>query len=821
LRSTSVDAGRFTVDEIEVLAAEFLASDLVVRLTPATAVAQRRPPEWSTVEHRNLEDQVLAQLHALQRRHDAGLDRSAMLDALARSPVGLGEDQADAVTALCAPGPAVRLVLAPPGHGKTALTATSATAVRTSGRPVVALAATNKSVSELRDAGLDAVTIARFRHNGSRLGPGTVVILDEVSQVSTRDAHAIFDAVRRTPTAMVWCVGDEQQGQPVPPGGLAAELARQGRAGDVQAAELTVNRRQEHPAEQAALDRYRSGDVAGSQTIRTDHGWEHRHGTPAAARDALAVAAVADADGYGPEHVAVLAVSHADCEDLADRIRAIRTARGQLRGPALEGPGWGPTPRRYAAGDRILLHANIDLDGDRIPNGTTATVVAVHRSGLIACTDHGVRLSLPADVVGGAQPDRTPNLSHAWARTIAGAQGGTWEQVHLLATPTLDRHSAYVGQSRGRQPTHTWNTTSDDTYEHGHPIRDPRDPAAQTLDAMQRHPDTRFAAFNDPWVLDRELRAQRAAHERALAAEPPDVSDDLDRALQRRDHAERICRDLQHRLQQLDHTVADTGGLRTFRPSLRRQHHTALAARDTVERDLTTHRTELAAAQLTTATLQIQAEQRQHWQHANAWRHHEISRINQQLSDHWTAAVVGVIRQHDPLAYGLPHLRQSRRVLTVRATLDPGDHTAARDLQLVNDTLTELRIDRVTAIARTADAPAHLTAQLGPLPPPGPRRDAWCGLALTIEEQADRGIHHDTRQGRLDRDLQRVINRRGIDPLEHPHAIIDIADRIALTSDGATCELQRWQQAVQQATRVLEHQPQRTLELDRSLGLSL
>ena len=34
----------------------------------------------------------------------------------------------------------------------------------------------------------------------------------------------------------------------------------------------------------------------------------------------------------------------------------------------------------------------------------------------------------------GRRPDGTPNLSHAWARTIAGAQGGTWTQVHLLAS---------------------------------------------------------------------------------------------------------------------------------------------------------------------------------------------------------------------------------------------------------------------------------------------------------------------------------------------------------------------------------------------------
>ena len=109
----------------------------------------------------------------------------------------------------------------------------------------------------------------------------------------------------------------------------------------------------------------------------TPSGWEHDHNSPAATRDALAAAAVADADGLGADQVAVLAVSHADCEDLADRIRTLRQARGELTGPTLTGPGWGPDPRRYAAGDRILFHTSLTVDGARFVNGTTGTVAAI------------------------------------------------------------------------------------------------------------------------------------------------------------------------------------------------------------------------------------------------------------------------------------------------------------------------------------------------------------------------------------------------------------------------------------------------------------
>jgi hypothetical protein len=45
---------------------------------------------------------------------------------------------------------------------------------------------------------------------------------------------------------------------------------------------------------------------------------------------------------------------------------------------------------------------------------------------------------LPASFVAGLRHDATPNLSHAWARTVDGAQGGTWEAAHLLGTAALD-----------------------------------------------------------------------------------------------------------------------------------------------------------------------------------------------------------------------------------------------------------------------------------------------------------------------------------------------------------------------------------------------
>ena len=83
--------------------------------------------------------------------------------------------------------------------------------------------------------------------------------------------------------------------------------------------------------------------------MRTEQGWEHDHATPTPAREALADAAVADIATYGAAQVAVLAVSHTDAEDLADRIRHRLLAAGLIAGPSLTGPGWaGDRPTRPA-----------------------------------------------------------------------------------------------------------------------------------------------------------------------------------------------------------------------------------------------------------------------------------------------------------------------------------------------------------------------------------------------------------------------------------------------------------------------------------------
>jgi len=123
--------------------------------------------------------------------------------------------------------------------------------------------------------------------------------------------------------------------------------------------------------------------------------------------------------------------------------------------------------------------------------------------------------------VQGTRADGSPNVSHAWARTVDGAQGGTWDHAHLLGSAALDAYRGYTGQSRSRHPTHTWNTTAIDDGDHGGRLADQRTGPEQVAAALARIPDTTMAAPDDPWRLDRHLRNVIAAHHAVLDRQPP------------------------------------------------------------------------------------------------------------------------------------------------------------------------------------------------------------------------------------------------------------------------------------------------------------
>jgi conjugative relaxase-like TrwC/TraI family protein len=678
-RIAALSAGRLEIDEIVALTDRFLASGAVVRLTPDAA--GRRPPQWSTVELRAVEDQLLADLDRLANIPGPVVPDTVITDAVRAVSVELSADQADAVRDLCGPGPAVRALVAPAGYGKTTTLRAAVDAQHATGRAVVVLAPTHKAVAELRSAGLEAQTIARFlvRLPDDPIQPNTTVIVDELSQLGTRPAASLLAAVAGTAGVQLWCVGDARQAQSVAAGGVAVEIERLAAAGAIVSATLTENRRQQDPTDRESLEHLRAGAVDECRAIRTTHGWDHEAGTNQDTRQALAEAAMRDGDRHGTDQVAVLAVSHLDSEDLADRIRTLRAARGELRGPTLTGPGWGPNQRSYAAGDRVLLHATIDPGPrPRVFNGATGTVLTVDQSGLRVRFDHGETATLPAALVAGRRADGTPNLSHGWARTVDGAQGGTWTQVHLLGTPALDRYTGYVGLSRGRHPTHTWNTRPDSDHPL-HLLADQRTATDTITAALTRAEPKTLAATDDPWTLDRQLRTERDHHTTILATRPPDRSIALDRARTDLSQTEREHDQALRRLEACERRRRQLGPLHALRRGGRDDITRADDALSHAHLSIgqTQRRLEAAQAKVDVESAAIRA--RNAWNAEHGWRSARIAEIDDTLDHHWADVVLRTVRADDPLAFGIDALRHATNTHhadrgTITKSLPPDPH---------------------------------------------------------------------------------------------------------------------------------------------------
>ncbi|MGN6376318.1 MAG: hypothetical protein ACTHMG_12305 [Sphingomonas sp.] len=96
--------------------------------------------------------------------------------------------------------------------------------------------------------------------------------------------------------------------------------------------------------------------------------------------------------------------------------------------------------RSFAAGDRVMFLRN--ERSLEVKNGTLGTIERVDAISMTVATDAGreVRFDL-----------RDYNdIDHGYAATIHKAQGMTVDRVHVLATPGMDRHAAYVALSRHR-----------------------------------------------------------------------------------------------------------------------------------------------------------------------------------------------------------------------------------------------------------------------------------------------------------------------------------------------------------------------------------
>ncbi|QFG67338.1 MobF family relaxase [Ornithinimicrobium pratense] len=385
--------------------------------------------------------------------------------------LSLDRSQAAMVHNLAASGCRLQVALAPAGAGKTAALRVLARAWESSGGQVLGLAPTAVAAEELgRATGIPADTLAKHLHQTTttaghaasdkagigthRVGPGTLVLIDEAGMAGTRD---LADAVRHVLDAggSVRLVGDDQQLSAVAAGGVFRDLADQGYAHGTTAT-LTELHRFTDPAEGGATLAIRDGDPAALDHY-LDHGRVH---TGDAGDVAEAAYGAWRADRQAGLSSLLLAATRDTVRELNQRARQDRLdTTGQ------------PPPRevslsdgtRASAGDTVVTRRNDRTlragDGSWAKNGDRWRVLAVHPDGsaTVERRAHKPRskpghVTLPAEYV-------AEHVRLGYASTIHGAQGATVDTTHTVLTGTESRQALYVALSRGRQTNHLYLAT--------------------------------------------------------------------------------------------------------------------------------------------------------------------------------------------------------------------------------------------------------------------------------------------------------------------------------------------------------------------------
>ena len=402
---------------------------------------------------------------------------------------------------LLAAGDLVRPVVGPAGTGKTEALRAATAAWSAEGHTVVGTANGGRQAEELHDRlGVHTrvvsgwLTLLDHTPDPSDVWkPGTVLLCDEATQVSTRDAERLLRHATRT-GAVVVAVGDTAQLGSVGAGGWFSHLvslipdvprlgANQRQRGEdlVEVRAALASLRAGTPADtRAALDR-----LARDGRIRM---CENRAGLLAAVVDDWHAEHRAHRErhpGAAASRPVMMAERHADAELLNDAARAELTREDLIAGPALEVTG-----RQFQAGDEVIAltqagHTLVPAGKPKsayIRTGARGVVAAVHvdpdnphRQGLTVRFPRKGDVRVPWDYLTHSFPDgRDGGLAHAYAITAHKAEGATLDTARAVVPEDTSRAGLYVMLSRARRDLRAYVIRR-------HDLGDPADPLDENL----------------------------------------------------------------------------------------------------------------------------------------------------------------------------------------------------------------------------------------------------------------------------------------------------------------------------------------------------
>jgi hypothetical protein len=338
-----------------------------------------------------------------------------------------------------------------------------------------------------------------------------VLVIDEAGMIGTRQMERIIAEAHKRGAKIV-AVGDPEQLQAIEAGAAFRSMAE--RHGGV---EITAIRRQQEEWQRDATRHLATGRTAQAIEAYADAG--HVHAAPT--REAASARLI---DRWDQARIAHPQASQLILTHTNDAVQDLnQAARSRLRDAGALGPDVSIDAERgtrsFASGDRIMFLKNERSLG--VKNGTVGTVQSLTATRMAVLLDDGRAVAF--DIKDYA------HLDHGYAATIHKAQGVTVDRVHVLASPGLDRHSAYVALSRHRTSVDL-HYGQDDFADQGKLVRTlgrerGKDMASDYRDVQTQAPTkarSPFAGLNlkPPSPAERDLRSplDRAADRHARIA---------------------------------------------------------------------------------------------------------------------------------------------------------------------------------------------------------------------------------------------------------------------------------------------------------------
>jgi len=323
------------------------------------------------------------------------------------------------------------------GTGKSAMLGVAREAWESAGYSVRGVALSGIAAENLEGgSGIASRTIASMEHQWTQgrelLTNRDVLVIDEAGMIGTRQMEWVLSEAEKR-GAKVVLVGDPEQLQAIEAG--AAFRATAERHGSV---EITDIRRQREDWQRDAT-RYLATERTGEAiSLYSRHNRIHVADTREDARSRLINRW--DRDSSAAPDASRIILTHTN-----DEVRTLNiAARDRLRAGGHLGDDVTVSTdrgeREFASGDRVMFLRNERSLG--VKNGSLGVVQSATPIRMAVLLDDG--RSIAFDVKDYAKID------HGYAATVHKAQGVTVDRVHVLATPGLDRHAAYVALSRHR-----------------------------------------------------------------------------------------------------------------------------------------------------------------------------------------------------------------------------------------------------------------------------------------------------------------------------------------------------------------------------------